>query len=96
MSKKEIQNIILDYLKVYNPQLIALFGSYARKESTKRSDIDILVRFDNGISLLQLLHIENELTDKLGIKVDLVTEGSIINKRIKESIQNDLQIIFQA
>ena len=96
MSRKEINNIILDSLKVYNPQLIGLFGSYARKENTKSSDIDILVRFQNGISLLQLLHLENELSDKLGIKVDLVTEGSIGNDRIKENIQSDLQIIFQA
>jgi predicted nucleotidyltransferase len=96
MSRKEINNIILDSLKVYNPLLIGLFGSYARKQNTKISDIDILVRFQNGISLLQLLHIENELSDKLGIKVDLVTEGSIGSDRIKENIQSDLQIIFQA
>jgi predicted nucleotidyltransferase len=96
MSRMEINNIILDYLKVYNPLLIGLFGSYARKENTKRSDIDILIRFRDCVSLLQLLRIENELSDKLGIKVDLITEGSIKNDRIKESIKNDLQIIFQA
>ena len=96
MSRNEINNIILDCLKVYNPKLIGLFGSYARKKNTKKSDIDILIRFQDGISLLQLLHIENELSDKLGIKVDLVTEGSIDNDRIKENIQNDLQILFQA
>jgi uncharacterized protein len=96
MSRKEINNIILDSLKVYKPILIGLFGSYARKQNTKSSDIDILVSFQNGISLLQLLHIENELSDKLGIKVDLITEGAIANDRIKNNIQSDLQIIFQA
>jgi len=96
MSRMEINRTILDYLKVYNPQLIGLFGSYARKENTKRSDIDILIRFRDSVSLLQLLRLENELSDKLGIKVDLITEGSIKNNRIKESIKKDLQIIFQA
>jgi uncharacterized protein len=96
MSRKEINKIILESLKVYNPLLVGLFGSYARKQNTKSSDIDVLVRFQNGISLLQLLHIENELSDKLGVRVDLVTEGAIGSDRIKENIQKDLQIIFQA
>jgi predicted nucleotidyltransferase len=61
-----------------------------------KSDIDILVNFRNGISLLKLIHLENELSDKLGVKVDLVTEGSITNKRIKQRIENELQIIFKA
>jgi len=95
MSRQEVQNIILNHLKDYNPELIGLFGSFARKENRKRSDIDILVRFHGSYSLLQLLKIENELSDKLGIKVDLVTEGSIKNNRIRENIQKDLKIIYQ-
>ena len=96
MSGNEIENIILDYLMGYDPEFIGLFGSYAREEQTKKSDIDILVNFRNSISLLKLIHLENELSEKLGIKVDLITGGSIKNKRIKESIERDLQIIFQA
>jgi hypothetical protein len=96
MSNVEIQNIILDSLKQYNPLFIGLFGSYARNEQTDNSDIDILVSFRNGISLLRLIQLENELSAKLGNKVDLITEGAIKNKRIKSSISNDLQIIFQA
>ena len=95
MSRQEVQNIILSYLRDYNPEFIGLFGSYARKENRKKSDIDILVRFHGSYSLLQLLRIENELSDKLGIKVDLVTEGSIKSNRIKENIQKDLQVIYQ-
>lgn len=95
MSRQELQNIILRHLKNYNPEFVGLFGSYARKEHNRKSDIDILVRFHGSFSLLQLLRIENELSDKLGIKVDLVTEGSIKNNRIKENIQKDLQIIYQ-
>lgn len=96
MPNIEISNIILDYLKQYNPQFIGLFGSYARMEQTSKSDIDILVSFRNGISLLKLIRLENELSERLGIKVDLITEGAIINKRIKENISKDLQVIFQA
>lgn len=80
----------------YNPEFIGLFGSYAREEQTNTSDLDILVNFRNGISLLKLIQLENELSEKLGIKVDLITEGSLSNKRIKDRIENDLQIIYKA
>lgn len=96
MSRNEINDIILDYLKDYNPRFIGLFGSYAREEHTNKSDIDILVAFGNGISLLKLVRLENELSERLGIKVDLITEGSVINKSLKDNISKDLQVIFQA
>jgi len=96
MSNVEIKNIILDSLKQYNPLFIGLFGSYARNEQTDNSDIDILVSFQNGISLLRLIQLENELSAKLGHKVDLITIGAIKNKHVKNNILKDLQIIFQA
>lgn len=96
MSRKEIENTIISYLKNFNPEFVGLFGSFAREETSKNSDIDILVRFQHGYSLLQLIKMENDLSDKLGIKVDLVTIGSLQNKRVMERIMQDLQIIFQA
>ena len=91
----EIKNIIINTLRAYNPEMIGVFGSYARNENTVESDIDILVRFKSTLSLLQLVHVENLISQKLGIKVDLVTEGAVKNRILKESIQQDLQIIFQ-
>ena len=96
MSREEIQNTIVAYLSDYGPEFVGLFGSFARKENSEASDIDILVRFQKSYSLLQLIKMENELSDKLGIKVDLVTAGSLQNKRIKDRIMQDLLILFQA
>lgn len=93
---QKISNTILSYLINYNPEMIGLFGSYSRNENKKGSDIDVLVKFKETLSLLQLIRIENELSKKLGVKVDLVTEGAIKNSRIKLSIENDLKIIYQA
>ena len=91
----EIKNIIINTLRAYDPEMIGVFGSYARNENTGESDIDIPVRFKSTLSLLQLVHVENLMSQKLGIKVDLVTEGTVKNKILKESIQQDLQIIYQ-
>ena len=96
MSQQEIEHIILDYLKAFKLQKIGVFGSYARNEQNTNSDIDLFVKFKHTPSLLQLIKIENELSKKLGIKVDLVTEGAIKNKIIKAQIVKDLKIIYDA
>ena len=96
MNRKNIENIILNYLLSYNPEMIGIFGSFARNEENSNSDIDLLVRFKKTPSLLQLIKIENELSQKLGYKVDLLTEGAIQNKIIKKHIQKDIQIIYNA
>jgi len=96
MSTKKTNDIIVSYLKSYNPVFIGLFGSFARGDNSDVSDIDILIRFQTTYSLLKLVKIENELSELLGLKVDLVTDGAIKNERIRQSIQQDLQIIYEA
>jgi len=90
MDQSEIKNIILSHLKEFNPVKVGIFGSFARGENKKGSDIDILVEFNESPSLLTLIKLENELTEIIGIKVDLVTTGALKNKRIKKSIKKDL------
>ena len=90
MTQQNVKNIILGHLKDYQPVSIGIFGSFARGESTEKSDIDILVKFKVAPSLLTLIKLENELTDLLGIKVDLITTGAIKNKRVRKRIKKDL------
>ena len=92
---KRFKNIIINCLMDYQPEMIGIFGSYARNESRHDSDIDILVRFKSALSLLQLVHIELILSQKLGKKVDLLTEGALKNHKIKENILQDLIIIYK-
>ena len=56
-----------------------LFGSYARSEQKKQSDIDILVRFspDSRMTLLEYSRIVNDLQELTGKKVDLVEDGQL-------------------
>ncbi len=63
----------------YQVKDIGIFGSYVRGEQKKKSDIDILVEFEESskISLLDFIGIENYLTDILGVKVDLVEKGTL-------------------
>ena len=94
MDRHEINTTIIDYLGHYSPERIGIFGSYARQEDKTDSDIDILVRFKDTISLFDLARIHRELSNILGRKVDLVTEPAIKNEALRQSIYQDLQIIF--
>jgi len=90
MDQSEIKNIILSHLKGFDPIKVGIFGSFARGDNKKGSDIDILVEFKEAPSLLKLIKLENDLSEILGVKVDLVTTGALKNKRIKKSIKKDL------
>ena len=88
--------IIGDYLQQYNPVKIGIFGSYAREENRPDSDLDILINLNTTISLFQLVRFERELSELLGVKVDLVSDGAIKNQKLRNYIEADLKIIFQA
>ena len=90
MNQSEIKNIIMSHLKGFDPIKVGIFGSFARGDNKKGSDIDILVEFKEAPSLLTLIKLENDLSEILGVKVDLVTTGALKNKRIKKSIKKDL------
>ena len=75
--------------KKYPIKSIGLFGSYVRGEQKKRSDVDILVDFDETISLFKFVDLETELSDILGRKVDLVMKSALkpkIGERILEEV----------
>ena len=75
-------------------EFAGIFGSRARGDNKLDSDLDILVRFrKDDKSLLDLIHIQNLLSDEFGIKVDLVTENGL-SPHIKPFILKDLKIIL--
>jgi len=94
MINKQLIHQIIKSLMPHKAKKIGVFGSYARGENQQNSDLDILISFKNRISLLRLVQIEQELSDTLGIKVDLVTENSLKNPRLKNFIFQDLITIF--
>jgi uncharacterized protein len=91
--KKKSRESIVAILTRYGAERIAIFGSYARGEAGRRSDIDILVRFARPKSLIQLVQIEDEIRKSIHMKVDLVTEKAI-SPHIAGSIHHDEMVIF--
>ena len=73
-----------------------VFGSYARTEENKKSDIDILVNFskESKITLFKYIHIVNDLQALTGKKIDLVEEGQL-KDFAKESAEQDKILIYE-
>mgnify|MGYP001609799467 FL=1 len=84
---------LLTACRKYGIVFMGVFGSYARGQQTPQSDLDLLVKFSNGKSLLEMVKIEREMSQSLGIKVDLLTEKAI-SPYLRERITNGLQVLY--
>lgn len=78
---------ILDLVRRHRGRSIAVFGSVARGEATLESDIDFLVEFERTSSLLDLVHLEAALAELLGVEVDVVSAGALLDR--DREIRND-------
>jgi len=88
---KKLKPKIIKILKKHKIAKAGIFGSYARGEQKKNSDIDILVEFND--SLLTLVGIEMELKKALKKKVDLLTYGGIHPLLKKIILREEVRII---
>ncbi|MCI5142309.1 MAG: DNA polymerase beta [Candidatus Electrothrix sp. ATG1] len=69
-QKKKLKNS-------YKINKLGIFGSYVRGEQRSESDLDILIDYEEAPSLITLIEIENQLSELLGVKVDLVTRKGL-------------------
>jgi predicted nucleotidyltransferase len=68
---------------------LGVFGSYVRGEQTDKSDLDVLLEFDETPGLLKYIELEYYLSDLLGVKVDLVTKTGLkpnVGKRVLDEV----------
>ena len=90
--KMTVSTLKNELKKKYHIKNISLFGSYAREEQRKDSDVDLLVDFDVTPDLLTFIELEEFLSDKLGKDVDLVSVRKI-KKSLKRQIFNEAIIL---
>ncbi|MBN2646142.1 MAG: nucleotidyltransferase family protein [Desulfuromonadaceae bacterium] len=94
MKIETMTDKLVPILKQYGASRIGIFGSYARGEATEDSDLDLLVEFSEQHSLLCLVQIRRELSEALGVEVDLLTEASI-SRHLIDRIKSELRIVYQ-
>lgn len=79
----------LEFEQKFGVTKIGLFGSYAREQNHKDSDIDIVVELEKP-DLLTLVGIKQEIEEDLGIKVDIVRNRERMNRTLKKRIERDI------
>ena len=78
----------------YGAKKVSLFGSYARGDATTTSDVDILL--DKGeIRGMRVLDFQDELAEKLGKPVDVVTTAGV-SARFMKQIAENLVVLYEA
>jgi predicted nucleotidyltransferase len=83
---------ILSFMNLHGAEKIGVFGSYARNEAREDSDLDLIVWFKEQKSLLGIIRIERELSELLGVKIDLLTEQAI-SPYLIDRIRKELKVI---
>jgi len=78
---EEITTILRQHLpelrEQYKLKSLGLFGSYVHAEQRQRSDLDVLVDFEEAPTLLELSALQRQLSDLVGVKVDLVLRRTL-------------------
>jgi predicted nucleotidyltransferase len=78
---QELSTVLRQHLpqlrEQYKLKSLAVFGSYVRAEQRRRSDLDVLVDFEEAPTLLQLSALQRQLSDLVGVKVDLALKRTL-------------------
>lgn len=94
MDSIERNKTLVSFLTKNGASKIGIFGSSARGEDRADSDIDILIEFKKTPSLFEVVRIEQEISEIIGKKVELVTEKSL-SPYIKDDILQEFVILYE-
>jgi predicted nucleotidyltransferase len=87
------KDLIRSIAQARGARSIRLFGSVARGEERPDSDIDVLVEFEPGRSLLDLIGLENDLAGVLGRRVEVITEKGAKPHMLKAALRDAVRIV---
>jgi hypothetical protein len=89
--KAQLTQLKPEIQQEYHVTQLGIFGSYVRGDQTEESDVDVLVEFDPTFrfGLFTFCELENQLSEALGKKVDLVMKDGLkprIGDRILQEV----------
>jgi predicted nucleotidyltransferase len=89
---------IISLCKKYGIKELSIFGSSIREDFTQNSDVDILVSFENSsnVSLFDVMDLENDFSQLINRKVDVVEKESLKNPIRRDKILSTMEVIYAA
>ncbi|MGI0494047.1 nucleotidyltransferase family protein [Alkalinema pantanalense CENA528] len=73
----------------YRITQVGVFGSYARGEQTDRSDVDVLVDYEQAPTLFGVVELRDYLSELIGLRVDVVTKNGL-KARIRDRVLSEV------
>jgi len=73
----------------FSVKALSIFGSAARDETTDKSDVDVLVVFDQKANFDGFMELKFYLEDLLGTGVDLVTDKAL-RPQVRQAIEQEM------
>lgn len=95
-----VRTLLMPIVKKYNIKRLYLFGSYARGEARKDSDIDLLIEGNNTHGLISFVAIQEAMEERLKKSVDLVEYDAMMKndtragKRFREHVERDKVLLY--
>jgi predicted nucleotidyltransferase len=87
---------LADFCRRHHIRWLAVFGSALRDDFGPDSDVDVLVDFEpDHIPGYRFISIQEELSELLGRKVDLLTRNSL-NRWIRNRVLAEAQVLYDA
>ena len=93
MTVQQIRKKTTPIFRAYDVQFAGLFGSYARGEQSRTSDVDIVVALPRPTGFIRFIGLENDLSRALHKKVDLVSSQAL-HPRIRPKVLQDIKLLY--
>lgn len=86
-------DILREILQSHGVIQASVFGSYARGQARTDSDLDILVHYSEGVSLFDHLDLKDQLEQKSGKSVDIVSARAV-SRHLRPYIDKEKVVIL--
>jgi len=96
LRRRGLEEKLAEVCKKNDIVFLAVFGSFVRGEQNRKSDIDVAIEFDRNSekTLLDLVHVENELSRVFKRRVDLGIFSSL-NPHLMEDVKKEARVIYE-
>lgn len=89
-----IKKDIVPLLKKHGIIKAGVFGSHARGDMNEESDIDLIVQFEKGRTLFDLVELKEEIEKKIKLPVDILTYNSL-HPLLKKGILAEHHLLYE-
>ena len=96
LRKRQIEKKLAQICEEHDVVFLAIFGSFVRGEKKRGSDLDIAIKYAEGVrkSLFDLVELQQRLASLFGRKVD-IGEYDVINPYIIGDIEKEMKVIYE-